>query len=885
MATHQFDTTTAPTSQPAASRYAPDSHHAAPDSASHGLGRHVDCGAAPMPPSIQAAALSRSSGGHLALAGAALLRLQCLHGNRYVQQVMRHAHAHESATAAPRRCDSGGQPLPAGVLTKMGSAFSADFSAVRIHQDTGAQSWGALAYTRGNHIHFAPGRYDPISLSGQRLLGHELTHVVQQRAGRVSMPQRKAAALCVHRALEKEADEMGERAASGEPASVEGATVGDCAASHGVIQPKLGFELELLVLVDIDGRPVPEKHFLGRYGTQNLELQVDHNGDVEGPTPRSAASAGFDVAHTLPAIGHGGPPPPGTMMHYGAYDLPARWETHVGVPPGGAPVADPRTGGGLNFNLLDVAHWNTTTSGPAYTRPPAANNTGLNNTYLPMLDTAIARYSAESQNWEPGRASAQLNLIATAATQWLAVNNQPPSSLWHPHRRQRYLAARNTVQNLRIEAQQHRLFWQAPGNQSSPVGMERLYRDPTSADPAEQQWSPHHPVAGAGGERYASILEIVTRPYEPETRAGRRGIIRAMTEAAQLAQAIEAATSNLTRRARFDTIPNATVLNPLTHIGNDSPGQLRNPQRTDASIQSTFAVDLSQIPSLMLSTVAMMNRQSQFGLKHQADVVATVNNPDTINRAEVEMSRAAFNATNVIRDVQARIGGGAPSFVNLRGLVTLICQYLRLGRYWQPDGVQVLDKNLTDLLSRTDLAHIFRDAVPALEKVWIQAAPANLNFLIGRIFHYTGRAQASMLLNNFAQNLPAGPRHFGLRCDRFVSRVFTRTNDGITRHLGGFMQRPVEDIDPTGTRRAGDTTTAVSGHRQAPVFELRNMMPKLQGDRFPRTDWVALATFMANLINLLNRRTEVRAVRDVRVHEHLGGGAGPMGAGPRLPRW
>jgi outer membrane protein OmpA-like peptidoglycan-associated protein len=62
--------------------------------------------------------------------------------------------------------------------------FSHDFSNVRIHSDSvaakSAQSINALAYTTGNNIVFNHGQYSPGSESGQRLLAHELTHVVQQ---------------------------------------------------------------------------------------------------------------------------------------------------------------------------------------------------------------------------------------------------------------------------------------------------------------------------------------------------------------------------------------------------------------------------------------------------------------------------------------------------------------------------------------------------------------------------------------------------------------------------------------------------------------------------------------------------------------------------------
>ncbi|MFM7464596.1 MAG: DUF4157 domain-containing protein, partial [Cyanobium sp.] len=62
--------------------------------------------------------------------------------------------------------------------------FGADFSQVRVHTDDLAQQSArdvhALAYTVGSHVVFGAGRYAPSSPEGQRLLAHELAHVVQQ---------------------------------------------------------------------------------------------------------------------------------------------------------------------------------------------------------------------------------------------------------------------------------------------------------------------------------------------------------------------------------------------------------------------------------------------------------------------------------------------------------------------------------------------------------------------------------------------------------------------------------------------------------------------------------------------------------------------------------
>ncbi|NER83784.1 MAG: DUF4157 domain-containing protein, partial [Leptolyngbya sp. SIO1D8] len=69
----------------------------------------------------------------------------------------------------------GGSILPVPIQQKMETAFGTSFSDVRIHETPKAQSIGAAAYTQGTHIYFAPGHYDPGSVEGQSLLGHELT--------------------------------------------------------------------------------------------------------------------------------------------------------------------------------------------------------------------------------------------------------------------------------------------------------------------------------------------------------------------------------------------------------------------------------------------------------------------------------------------------------------------------------------------------------------------------------------------------------------------------------------------------------------------------------------------------------------------------------------
>lgn len=80
----------------------------------------------------------------------------------------------------------GGQAMPDEVRSQMESGFNADFSNVRVHNDTNSdelsRSVQATAFTTGSDIFFKQGAYNPNSSSGQELLAHELTHTIQQGA-------------------------------------------------------------------------------------------------------------------------------------------------------------------------------------------------------------------------------------------------------------------------------------------------------------------------------------------------------------------------------------------------------------------------------------------------------------------------------------------------------------------------------------------------------------------------------------------------------------------------------------------------------------------------------------------------------------------------------
>lgn len=89
---------------------------------------------------------------------------------------------------------SGGQSLDANTRATMEPRFGQDFSQVKVHTDEqaaeSAQAVSARAYTVGRDVVFGAGQYAPGTSEGQRLLAHELTHVVQQKNETAPLVQR-----------------------------------------------------------------------------------------------------------------------------------------------------------------------------------------------------------------------------------------------------------------------------------------------------------------------------------------------------------------------------------------------------------------------------------------------------------------------------------------------------------------------------------------------------------------------------------------------------------------------------------------------------------------------------------------------------------------------
>lgn len=115
---------------------------------------------------------------------------------------------------------SKGEALDSGVQADLGGKFDQDFSGVRVHTspeaDALSRELGARAFTTGSDIFFRAGAYEPGSSSGQRLIAHELTHVLQQ-GGEAAQGNANFRVNSPGDVYEKEADSLANQALSANP--------------------------------------------------------------------------------------------------------------------------------------------------------------------------------------------------------------------------------------------------------------------------------------------------------------------------------------------------------------------------------------------------------------------------------------------------------------------------------------------------------------------------------------------------------------------------------------------------------------------------------------------------------------------------------------------
>ena len=142
------------------------------------LARRIGSVGDPGTASAHASFLDRAVASQPSQASAPLLQMQRHYGNRHVQRVIAIARqcagggeASSEVEPAIQRARSGGQSLTRTARTQMEPAFGADFSNVRVHTgsqaDTLNQSLGARAFTTGRDIFSVGGNTLPAARRGR----------------------------------------------------------------------------------------------------------------------------------------------------------------------------------------------------------------------------------------------------------------------------------------------------------------------------------------------------------------------------------------------------------------------------------------------------------------------------------------------------------------------------------------------------------------------------------------------------------------------------------------------------------------------------------------------------------------------------------------------
>jgi Domain of unknown function (DUF4157) len=187
-----------------------------------------------------------------------------------------------------------GNAMPADVQAKMELAQSADFI-------------GALAYTQGNDIRFAPGQYDPGSECGRELLGDALTHVVQRSQGGVNAAKQakglgvkaynSAASPVQMRAHQINRAPAADKSTSGRGgARAKGRSASDFASLEAIVNDIAG-NVKKGGFADANfklGIPVPEVPGLAIKISVSGSFAVDHKGEK-----KASLSLGVGVEYSL----------------------------------------------------------------------------------------------------------------------------------------------------------------------------------------------------------------------------------------------------------------------------------------------------------------------------------------------------------------------------------------------------------------------------------------------------------------------------------------------------------------------------------------------------------------------------------------------------------
>ena len=184
------------------------------------------------------------------------------------------------------------ETLPPKTLQSMERSFEHSFADVRVHaDDVSPLALGARAYALQNDIVFAPGQYAPGTLDGDRLLAHELSHVVQHDRAPAPFPNLESLEVAApDAASEVEAEGAANAIAAGESVSTLSAS------TAGILSPSLFDYIPLLG--GLGGSPAQQLNDAPGLGTQSGPyVYGNSDGAKLGDQQLNGVSGGYGRGH------------------------------------------------------------------------------------------------------------------------------------------------------------------------------------------------------------------------------------------------------------------------------------------------------------------------------------------------------------------------------------------------------------------------------------------------------------------------------------------------------------------------------------------------------------------------------------------------------------
>jgi len=199
-----------------------------------------------------------------------VLKLHRSIGNQAVASLLSQTAPQEQLTAGEIQSRLGtGRPVDSASRRSIEADTGSDLSDVRIHTGAAAdelcQTFNARAFTLGTDIALADGEYSPGTVGGDRLLAHELAHVVQQGV-RSPSPAETVEVGAVNDPAESEAEAVAERVTA--PAADRASDVATGAGRAVEREPGLAIGGAPAGTVQRVPRPIPA-------GAPIFELNID----------------------------------------------------------------------------------------------------------------------------------------------------------------------------------------------------------------------------------------------------------------------------------------------------------------------------------------------------------------------------------------------------------------------------------------------------------------------------------------------------------------------------------------------------------------------------------------------------------------------------------